>query len=161
MKRIPEASVTDLEEACSAEPSCAGFNSDGWLKSAIDPEEKWYNSQGSLYVKVYDTENPVGLAQVSSKVREDPAPPSEAFSETGSEAGADAVSMLAFILKETEAEEKAAHESEESAQKTYEDRMTDLTTQEASHQDTIVDLSEQLEEKAAHESEESAQKAYE
>merc|ERR1719262_155955 len=145
MKRIPEASVTDLEEACSAEPSCAGFNSDGWLKSAIDPEEKWYNSQGSLYVKVYDAENPVGLAQLSSKSREDPAPPSEEFSETGSAAGADAVSMLSFILKE--AEEKTAHESEESAQKAYEDTMADLKTQEASFQDTIADLSEQLAEK--------------
>merc|ERR1719407_257085 len=132
MKRIPEASVADLEEACSAEPSCAGFNSDGWLKSAIDPEEKWYDSKGSLYVKVYDAENPVGLAQLSSKSREDPAPPSEEFSETGSEAGADAVSMLSFILKETEAEEKAAHESEESAQHAYEDTMADLKTQEAS-----------------------------
>merc|ERR1719230_1460225 len=98
---IPEASVADLEEACSAEPSCAGFNSDGWLKSAVDPEEKWYDSQGSLYVKVYDTENPVGLAQLNSKSREDPAPPSDEFSETGSEAGADAVSMLTSILKET------------------------------------------------------------
>merc|ERR1719171_2619686 len=126
MKRIPEASVADLEEACSAEPSCAGFNSDGWLKSAIDPEEKWYDSKGSLYVKVYDAENPVGLAQLSSKSREDPAPPSEEFSETGSAAGADAVSMLSFILKETEA---------------------DLKTQEASMQDTIADLSEQLAEK--------------
>merc|ERR1719482_258435 len=147
MKRIPEASVADLEEACSAEPSCAGFNSDGWLKSAIDPEDKWYDSNGSLYVKVYDAENPVGLAQLSSKSREDPAPPSEEFSETGSAEGADAVSMLSFILKETEAEEKAAHESEESAQKAYEDTMADLKTQEASMQDTIADLSEQLAEK--------------
>merc|ERR1719162_725629 len=89
MKRIPEASTAD-------------------------PEEKWNNSPGTLYVKVYDTENPVGLAQLSSKAREDPAPPSEEFSETGSEAGADAVGMLSFLLKETEAEEKAAHEDEES-----------------------------------------------
>merc|ERR1719261_1501425 len=55
--------------------------------------------------------------------------------------------MLSFILKETEAEEKAAHESEESAQKAYEDTMADLKTQEASMQDTIADLSEQLAEK--------------
>merc|ERR1719191_1704049 len=33
IKRIPEASVSDLEEACSADPSCAGFNTDGYLKS--------------------------------------------------------------------------------------------------------------------------------
>merc|ERR1719265_2993681 len=54
MKRIPEASVDELEEACSADPACAGFNTMGWLKSAIDPEEKWYDAEGSLYAKVYD-----------------------------------------------------------------------------------------------------------
>ena len=68
------------------------------------------------------------MAQLSSKAREDPAPPNEEFSETGSEAGADAVGMLSFILKETEAEEKAAHEDEESALAAYEDTMADLKT---------------------------------
>merc|ERR1719262_2104676 len=55
IKRIPEASTEELEEACSADPSCAGFNSDGWLKSAIVAEDKMNPyPTGSLYVKVYD-----------------------------------------------------------------------------------------------------------
>merc|ERR1719408_897007 len=73
IKRIPEASTEELEEACSADPSCAGFNSDGALKSAIAAEDKFYDSPGSLYVKVYDA----SLLQQSSRraSREDPAPP--------------------------------------------------------------------------------------
>merc|ERR1719191_1137278 len=71
IKRIPEASVEQLEDACSSDPGCAGFNSNGILKSEMDPEEKWYdNPGGSLYVKVYDEESPVLLQK-----KEDPAPP--------------------------------------------------------------------------------------
>merc|ERR1712224_905416 len=71
IKRIPEATVEELEEACSADPGCVGFNTMGWMKAAIDPEDKWYAADGDLYVKVYDEENPVGLLQN----KEDPAPP--------------------------------------------------------------------------------------
>merc|ERR1719326_1488943 len=72
LKRIPEASPEELKEACSADPNCAGFNSDGWLKSAIAPEGKWIDTAGALYVKVYTEDNPVGFVQLAS--REDPAP---------------------------------------------------------------------------------------
>merc|ERR1719161_3371429 len=143
LKRIPKASPDDLEAACSAEPSCAGFNSDGYLKSAIAAEDQLIGTKGDLYVKVFETENPVGLVQT----REDPAPPSEEFSETGSSAGADAVGMLKKIMEETEAEEKAAHTDEEAAQKEFEDTMADLKKSEATLQDTIADLSDQLAEK--------------
>merc|ERR1719272_1437527 len=140
LKRIPEASVEELEEACSNDPGCAGFNSNGWLKGAIDDESKWYDGAGDLYVKVYDESNPV-------LIQSDPAPP-EAFSEgtTDGQSGqaTDAVSMLGFILKETREEEKQAHTDEESSQHTFEDSMTDLKTQEGGCLDTIADLSEQL-----------------
>merc|ERR1719230_1147779 len=33
LKRMPEASVDELKEACSADPGCAGFNTNGWMKS--------------------------------------------------------------------------------------------------------------------------------
>merc|ERR1719197_1995838 len=80
-KRIPEASVEQLEDACSADPACAGFNTNGYLKTAIDPEEKWYdNPGGALYVKVYDSENPV-LLQRRAKGKEDPEPPETFESE--------------------------------------------------------------------------------
>jgi len=46
---------------CSEDPNCKAFNTNGWLKSKVDDEEKWYGSDGSLYVKVYDKENKVKL----------------------------------------------------------------------------------------------------
>merc|ERR1719162_1753726 len=137
LKRIPEATVEELEEACTADPGCAGFNTMGWLKGAIDPEDKWYGADGDLYVKVYDGENPVVLIQ-----KEEPAPPDADFSETGQGQATDAVSMLGFILEETKKEETQAHTDEEEAQKTFEDTMNDLKTQEAACLETIADLTE-------------------
>merc|ERR1719199_1503291 len=140
LKRIPEASVEELEEACSAEPGCAGFNTVGWLKGAIDPESKWYDAEGDLYVKVYDEENPVSLMQR----KEDPAPPEADFSETGQGQATDAVSMLGFILEETKKEEKQAHTDEEESQHTFEDSMTDLKEKEGTSMETIADLTDSL-----------------
>jgi hypothetical protein len=147
-KRIPEASVEQLEDACSADPACAGFNTNGYLKMAIDPEGKWYdNPGGALYVKVYDSENPVLLQR-----KEDPAPPDTFESEAdgdGAYAGqtdkaTDVVGMLEFIAKETKAEEDAAHTDELNSQHSFEDTITDLKTQEAATLDTLADLKEQL-----------------
>merc|ERR1719240_329008 len=140
IKRIPEASVEQLEEACSDDPSCSGFNTQGWMLGSIDPEDKWYAAEGDLYVKVYDEENPVGLLQN----KEDPAPPEAEFSESGQGQAPDAVSMLGFILEETKKEEHQAHTDEEEAQKTFEDTMNDLKTQEAACLETIADLTESL-----------------
>merc|ERR1719235_2095125 len=141
LKRIPEASVEEMEEACSAEPGCAGFNTVGWMMGAIDPEDKWYDASSDLYVKVFDEENPVGLIQ---KSKEDPAPPDADFSETGQSKGGDAVSMLKFILEETHAEEKTAHTDEEASQKAFEDEMTDLKSQEGDTLETIGTTEETL-----------------
>merc|ERR1719456_896506 len=140
LKRIPEATVDELKEACSADPGCAGFNTMGWMKGAIDPEDKWYDAEGDLYVKVYDEENPVGLIQK----REEPAPPDADFSDTGKSAGGDVVSMLGFILEETHAEEKQAHTDEEASQHAFEDTMTDLKDEEGTSLETIASLEEQL-----------------
>merc|ERR1719160_129541 len=140
LKRIPEATVDEMEEACSDEPGCAGFNTQGWMLGAIDPEDKWYAADGDLYVKVFDEENPVGLMQT----KEDPAPPDADFSDTGVSKGGDAVSMLGFILEETKKEEETAHTDEETAQKTFEDTMTDLKDQEGTTLETIASLEEQL-----------------
>merc|ERR1719253_2515961 len=110
------------------------------MKGAIDPEDKWYGAEGDLYVKVYDDEeNPVVLMQ-----KEEPAPPDADFSETGQGQATDAVSMLGFILEETKKEEHQAHTDEETAQKTFEDTMNDLKTQEAACLETITDLTENL-----------------
>merc|ERR1719261_282011 len=76
--------------------------------------------------------------------KEEPAPPEADFSETGQGQATDAVSMLGFILEETKKEEKQAHTDEEEAQKTFEDTMNDLKTQEAACLETIADLTEEL-----------------
>merc|ERR1719265_181051 len=148
-KRIPEASVEQLEDACSADPACAGFNTNGYLKMSIDDEGKWYdNPGGALYVKVYDSENPVLL----QKAKEDPEPP-KTFEDEADGDGAyggqtdkatDVVGMLKFISEEARKEEDEAHTDELNAQHTFEDTMTDLKTQEAATLDTIADLQAQL-----------------
>merc|ERR1719213_1299183 len=78
IKRLEEASIEELEEACSEIPECKGFNTNGWLKSGIDKEEKWYDSDSSLYVKVYE-ESLIANKQQKHK-REDPDAP-ETFDE--------------------------------------------------------------------------------
>merc|ERR1719247_2403121 len=141
-KRIPEASVEQLEDACSADPACAGFNTNGYLKTAIDPEEKWYdNPGGALYVKVYDSESPVLLQR-----KEDPEPPDTFEEESGSQSdkAGDVVGMLEFINEEARKEEDEAHTDELTSQHAFEDTMTDLKTQEAATLDTLADLKEQL-----------------
>jgi len=148
IKRIPESSVSDLEEACSADPSCNGFNTDGWLKSKIVDDDKLYDSTADLYSKVFDEENSVGLIQR----REDPAPPESFSSDSAdqSEKGGDVVSQLQFIISETKAEEAQAHADEESAQHNFEYEITTLKSQEATNLETIASLQESVadEEKA-------------
>merc|ERR1719440_12150 len=141
IKRIPEATTKELEEACSADPACVGFNSNGVLKSAIAEESEWYDTAGSLYVKVYDS----ALVQKSSK--KEPAPPTDEFAETGESKGNDAIKMLSFILDETKAEEKTAHETEEKAQAEYEDTMTDLKANEDEYLATVASTEQTLAEK--------------
>merc|ERR1719453_95123 len=82
--------------------------------------------------------------QIHSQNTEEPAPPDADFSDTGSSAGGDAVSMLDYIIKETKKEETEAHTDEETAQKTFEDTMNDLKTQEAACLETIADLTENI-----------------
>merc|ERR1719453_2866387 len=146
LKRIAEASVEEMEEACSDEPGCDGFNTQGWMLGAIDPEDKWYAADGDLYVKVCDEENPVVFIQNKHKGMsgEEPAPPDAEFSDAGTGGATDAVSMLGFILEETKKEEATAHSDEEEAQKTFEDTMNDLKTQEAACLETIADLTENI-----------------
>jgi len=148
IKRIPESSTADLEEACSADPSCNGFNTDGWLKTKIVGDDKLYDSTADLYVKVFDESNSVGLLQR----REDPAPPESFSSESADQSskGGDVVSQLQFILSETKAEEAQAHADEESAQHNFEDEITTLKSQEGTALETIASLQESIadEEKA-------------
>lgn len=55
LERHADKSVEELEEICSANPECVGFNSAGWIKSSLKSEEEWYEwDAGSLYVKMLD-----------------------------------------------------------------------------------------------------------
>jgi len=141
IKRIPESTMAKLEEACSADPACVGFNSDGWLKSKIVADGDLFDASGDLYDKVYDSD----LIQAR---REDPAPPGSFDDAEGgdgttkgqSEAGGDVMGMLEFILSEAGEEEKTAHGEEEEAQRDFEDEMNDLKSQEKTSQETIASL---------------------
>lgn len=48
------ASIPELEDWCNDHPNCAGFNSNGWIKGTIGPEDSWASyppPYGGLYVK--------------------------------------------------------------------------------------------------------------
>merc|ERR1719265_150784 len=147
IKRIPEATTEQLEEACSADPSCNGFNTDGWLKTKIDSDDKLYDTRSDLYVKVFDEESKVSFSLLQR--REDPAPP-ESFSDGGSNyegqtgKANDVVSQLEFIISESKAEERQAHTDEESAQHNFEDEMTTLKSQEQTSTETIASLEQTI-----------------
>jgi len=136
IKRIPEATVDELKEACSADPNCAGFNTNGVLKTAIADEKEWYDFAGKLFVKSFDS-----FVQTR---KEDPAPPTDEFKGGQEEKGHKALDMLNFILSETKAEEKTAHENEEKAQADYEDFMTQAKKDENGLLETIAKLEENL-----------------
>jgi len=140
IKRLEEASIEELEEACSEIPECKGFNTNGWLKSGIDPEEKWYDSDSSLYVKVYEE----SLIAKKQK-REEPDAPETFDEEVGEGAkGNDVVGMLEYIYDETVKEENGVHMDEEADQHAFETEMSDLKANEKGLQETIVDLEEEI-----------------
>merc|ERR1719247_3176430 len=64
--------------------------------------------------------------------------------EDGDSGGNKVLDMLAFIKKETKAEEDAAHEEEEKAQHDYEDTMEELTTALADLQEELAKLQGEL-----------------
>jgi len=145
IKRIPGAATSDLEEACSADPACTGFNSDGWLKSKVVADEELLDGPGDLYVKVFDETNRVGGALF----QEDPSPPQEEGAMEGQTGQADGVvSQLKFILSETKAEEEQANTDEKTAQDDFDDEMATLKSQEATSLDTISSLENQVADKA-------------
>jgi len=171
IKRVAEAAIPDLEEMCSEDPECLGFNSEGWMKMEIKAEDKLYDVAGTdLYVKVFDASNPVGLlqrgggseAEAAAKGRnqnqrasEDPAPPSTFEAEADAEGayagqsdkGGDVVGMLNFILSEAKKEEQVAHETEEASQHQFEDEITELQADEADVRERIAALEERVAEK--------------
>merc|ERR1719482_2670865 len=65
----------ELQKACSEEPECVAYNSAGWLKSSLAPEEEWYAwDGGKLFIKelngVPATEAGTQLLQTKSKSKQ-------------------------------------------------------------------------------------------
>merc|ERR1719174_1307030 len=129
LERLPGKSVDELKEACNAKPECKGFNSAGWLKSGIAPEEEWYAwDEGSLFVK----ELPPMLLQEPVEGE-----PDAEFSTGQGESGNQAIEMLKFIESASKDEESSTIDAEKTAQGKFEGEMTALTTAEESLKEGI------------------------
>jgi len=154
LKRLKGATVDELEEACSQDASCSGFNTAGWLKKTIADESKWYSNDESLYVKVFDE---VAAALVQTRhgrqndtrhlQAEEPAPPAT-WEEGGEDASqkssaTDVLGMLERIEADVKEEMASAHKGEEASQHGFEDMMVDLKSQERAHLNNIARI-EQL-----------------
>jgi len=131
LKRIDGAECTTdcsvLEEACSAMPECVGFNSAGWLKSALTEEDQWYDWEGgTLFVKTFDATR-TGLIQ--QPIEGEPDSWGDEM-EGQRDDGNSAIAMLEFIASETEKEKNTAIDNEKTAQSQFETNMNELTTSE-------------------------------
>merc|ERR1719174_486715 len=130
LERLAGKSVDELKEACNAKPECKGFNSAGWLKSSIAPEEEWYAwDEGSLFVK----ELPPMLVQEPVEGE-----PDAEFSTGQGESGNQAIEMLKFIESASKDEESDAIDAEKTAQGKFEGEMTALTTAEGELKEAIA-----------------------
>merc|ERR1719182_949643 len=129
IKRLAGKTTDELTEACSALPECVGFNTAGWLKSSMTPEEEWYDwDGGDLYVKTFEED-----WRGAALVQEDPEEP-ETWSgdmEGQRSQGKGVVEMLEHIKEETVKEMHSAIDDERSAQAGFEATMAALTKQEA------------------------------
>merc|ERR1719174_1155165 len=145
LKQMMGASTPDLEEACSAEPECVGFNSAGWLKSSLVPEANWYDwDGGDLYIKELDGSiseayvPATGFLQRHRRVSEPlEGEPTDAFSTGQSTEGNRALDMLAFIARETTDEKENAISNEQNAVTTFGDSMASLKTSEEGYMEDL------------------------
>merc|ERR1719399_1258071 len=128
-----EEKVAELEELCSKEPECVGFDTQGWLKSDIG---ETYEAAGSdLFVKVFDEENQATLLQ------QGPVYEGEMYEEEfKGQRDAGVLGLIEQIRDDTAKEEEEAHTAEEESVKVYEETMKDLTEEQATLEDTIESL---------------------
>jgi len=119
------------------------------IKNIVDAES--ILKRAIKVLKAYYDDLEKKLAAGEAFVQEDPTPP-EAWKGDGSYEGqkgkgGDVISMLEFILSETNKEENAAHKEEEQAQADYEDSMSKLKEEEAASEKLLAELKETLAEK--------------
>ena len=52
---LPELAVNELKAYCDSDSSCAGFNTNGWIKSSLQQRSEWHSwsisAEEGLYVK--------------------------------------------------------------------------------------------------------------
>merc|ERR1719482_2592099 len=143
LKQMAGASLPELEEACSAEPECVGFNSAGWLKKSLVPEANWYDwDGGDLYIKeldgsISDAYVPATFLQTSRRDEPLEGEPTDAFSTGQATEGNRALDMLTFIAKETTDEKENAISNEENAVKTFGESMASLKTSEEGYMEDL------------------------
>jgi len=158
IERMAGKSVDELKEACSNMPDCAGFNTDGWLKSSIAEQAEWYEwTGGSLYVKSFNQDRATASqsliqAQNTPTLMDGvaPAPTPTGQTALGDNDGSVAISgeaaswgdemkgqrkegnkvidMLTFIKSETVKEMNFAIGVEQSSQSSFETVMQGLQT---------------------------------
>jgi len=135
--------VDEFKEACSAVAECVGFNTAGWLKSALADESEWYDWEGGdLYVKTFETA--AFIQQPATDHSDEPETFGDAGSQGQGDKGNEVINMLTFIQEETVKETHAAIDDEKSAQATYETTMTGLTQQEAELENAITEYGQSL-----------------
>jgi uncharacterized protein YukE len=132
-KRLATASQEELEEACNEDPACLGFTSEGWLKSALSPEEEWIDVGYNLYVKTTDK------AAHEAFLQEEPETWGEE-AEGQRDKGAEVLDMLRFILSQTTKEREDAISDEEKAVTDFDTTMTDLKNAETGLIETLQNL---------------------
>jgi len=108
---------------------------EGLLHNAIKVLKAFYDKIDEVFIQSMEND----------KAKQDPEPPEDLGSYKGqSSKGGDAVSMLEYILSETETEERASHATEEAAQHAYEDSMADLKAQQAEKEKSLAELQASL-----------------
>jgi chromosome segregation ATPase len=125
-----------IQEACSEDPACVAYNSAGWLKSSLAPEDEWYAwDGGKLFIKelngVPATEAGTQLLQSKSKAKAHAKQPADVdfekedaeFADSQSSSGNKVIDMLTYIASETAEEKKTAIDTEQSAVDTFDDEM--------------------------------------
>jgi hypothetical protein len=145
LKRMADASQSELEEACSVLPECKGFTSLGWLKSELPGSEDYFGAASDLYVKVFDrTAGHAALLQ-RGHAKDEPATWGDGVESEGQRGkGAEVLEMLRYILSETTAEKNQATTDENNAQTSYTGLMTQLKGEETSLLDSLSTLATTL-----------------
>jgi len=137
IERLPGATVSELEAACSKNPECGGFNTSGWLKSSLASEADWYawgsTDTDGLYVKTYTSTS--SLIEDSLALKDAPEKLSDSYSAQ-STGGNKVVSLLQALQTQVESAATAAVKGEEDAVTSFGSEMSQLDAQDAGYRET-------------------------